>query len=86
MNDPNIRGSGDGTDPAVALYTAQADPGLANGQMIACTLAPAAGSICAASLTFFLDTEAQVSTRISAANLTKMEKTLAAFLAEQDVS
>jgi hypothetical protein len=84
VKDPNIQGSGDGTDPAVALYTAQAGAGFANGQMIACTLAPAEGSICAASLRFFLATQAQISTRISAANLRRMEQTLTSFLTAQN--
>jgi len=84
VTDPNIRGSGDGTDPTVALYTAQAGSDFANGQMIACTLAPAEASICAASLTFFLATQAQISTRISAANLRRMEQTLTSFLAAQN--
>jgi hypothetical protein len=86
VNDPNLRRSGHGAGPTVALYTAQAGPDFANGQMIACTLAPAASSICTASLTFFLATQAQISTRISAANLTTMEQTLATFLADQNVS
>ena len=85
VKDPNIRGSGGGTGPAVALYTAQAGPDFANGQMIACTLASAAGNVCAASLRFFLATQAQISTRISAANLSRMEESLATFLAEQGV-
>jgi hypothetical protein len=57
VKDPDIRGSGDGADPAVALYTAQAGSDFANGQMIACTLAPAEDTICAASLRFFLATD-----------------------------
>jgi hypothetical protein len=80
VKDPQIRGSGDGADPAVALYTAQAGPDFANGQMIACTLAPAQETICAASLRFFLATQAQISTRISAANLTQMQDALSSFL------
>jgi hypothetical protein len=84
VKDPNIRGSGDGTHPTVALYTAQVGSDFANGQMIACTLAPAEGSICAASLTFFLATQAQISTRISAASLRTMEETLTSFLAEHN--
>jgi hypothetical protein len=62
VTDPNIGGSGDGTGPAVALYTAWADPDAAAGQMIACTLAPAQADICAASLKFFLATQSQVGT------------------------
>jgi hypothetical protein len=80
VKDPNIRGSGDGTDPTVALYTAQADPDFANGQMIACTLAPAQASICAASLTFFLATQAQIRTRITPAHLAAMTAALASVL------
>ena len=80
VKDPDIRGSGDGADPAVALYTAQAGSGFANGQTIACTLAPAQGGICATSLRFFLATQAQISTRISAANLSQMQDALFSFL------
>jgi len=82
VKDPNITGSGDGADPAVALYTAQAGSDYANGQTISCTLTPAQQGICAASLKFFLATQAQIRTQISAANLTKMENTLASFLAK----
>ena len=85
VKDPNIQGSGDGTDPTVALYTAWAGQGAANGQMIACTLAPAQADICAASLRFFLATQSQVGTRISAANLSQMEDALSTFLAEQNI-
>jgi hypothetical protein len=86
VTDPNIQGSGDGTDPTVALYTArvQTAPAAAAGQMIACTLRPAEGDICAASLKFFLATQAWISTQISSAHLTTMEDALASFLAEQD--
>jgi hypothetical protein len=80
VKDPDIGGSGDGADPAVALYTAQAGSGFASGQMIACTLAPAQDNLCAASLRFFLATQAQISTRISAANLTQMQDALSSFL------
>ena len=80
VKDPDIRGSGDGADPAVALYTAQAGSDFANGQMIACTLAPAEDTICAASLRFFLATQAQISTRITAASLTQMQDALSSFL------
>jgi hypothetical protein len=83
--DPNIQGSGDGTGPTVALYTAWAGPDAAAGQMIACTLAPAQADICAASLKFFLSTQSQTSARISAANLSRMEDALSAFLAEQNI-
>jgi hypothetical protein len=58
----------------------------AAGQMIACTLTSAGQDICAASLKFFLVTQSQVSTRMSPANLTKMEEALSAFLAQQDIS
>lgn len=80
VKDPGIRGSGNGADPTVALYTAQAGSGFANGQTIACTLAPAQGGMCAASLRFFLATQAQISTRIGAANLTQMQDALSSFL------
>jgi hypothetical protein len=81
VKDPDVRGSGDGADPAIALYTAQAGSGFANGQMIACTLAPAEDTICASSLRFFLATQAQISTRIAAASLTQMQDALSSFLA-----
>jgi hypothetical protein len=80
VKDPDIRGSGDGADPAVALYTAQAGSDFANGQTIACTLAPAQDVICAASLRFFLATQAEISARISAANLTRMQDAPSSFL------
>jgi hypothetical protein len=80
VKDPDIRGSGDGADQTVALYTAQAGSDFANGQMIGCTLAPARDGICAASLRFFLATQAQISTRIRAANLSQMQDALSSFL------
>ena len=85
VKDPDIRGSGDGGDPAVALFTAQAGSGFANGQLIACTLPPAQGAVCAASLRFFLATQAQISTRISAASLTQMQDALSSFLTAHHV-
>jgi hypothetical protein len=85
VKDPGIRGSGAGADPAVALFTAQAGSDFANGQMIACTLAPAQDTICAASLRFFLATQAQISARISAASLTQMQDALSSFLTAHDV-
>jgi hypothetical protein len=85
VTDPNIQGSGDGPGPTVALYTAEVGRGAANGQMVACTLAPGPADICAASLKFFLATQAQVSTRISAANLNGMENALSSFLAERNI-
>jgi hypothetical protein len=53
--------------------------------MVACTLAPGQAGICAASLKFFLATQAQISTRISAATLSKMEDALSSFLAGQNI-
>jgi hypothetical protein len=85
VKDPNIAGSGDGTGPTVALYTAWAGPDAAAGQMIACTLAPAQADICAASLRFFLATQAQISARVSPANLTRMEDALTSFLTEGSI-
>jgi len=97
VKDPDIAGSGGGTDPAVALYTAWADSGAADGQLVACTLAPAQGDICAASLKFFLATQSAIRTgppsstldqrtqEVSAANLATMEAALSSFLAEQDI-
>jgi hypothetical protein len=80
VKDPDIRGSGDGSDPAVALFTAQAGSDFANGQLIACTLPRAQGAVCAASLRFFLATQAQIRTRISAASLSQMQAALSSFL------
>jgi hypothetical protein len=83
VQDPNIPGSGGGPGPTMALFTAEVGQGAANGQMIACTLAPSQEGICAASLKFFLTTQAGISTRISAANLSGMAAALSSFLAEQ---
>jgi hypothetical protein len=83
VKDPDIEGSGDGTDPAVALYTAWAGSDGAAGQRIACTLAPGQEDICAASLKFFLATQSAIRTQISAAHLATMEAALSSFLAEQ---
>jgi len=85
VKDPNIPGSGNGTGPAVALYTAWTGPDAAAGQMIACTLASAQQDICAASMKFFLATQSQVGTRISTSNLNKMQDALATFLTEQNI-
>lgn len=85
VKDPNIQGSGDGPGPTVVLYTAEAGQGAANGQMVACTLAPGQADICAASLKFFLATQAQISTRISAATLSRMEDALSSFLAGRNI-
>jgi hypothetical protein len=86
VKDPGIQGSGNGTDPTVALFTASASADAAAGQAIACTLVPAQGNICAASLRFFLATQAQIRTRMSAADLSAMQDALSSFLAEQHVS
>ena len=83
VKDPGIQGSGNGTGPTVALFTASASANAAAGQAIACTLASAQGNICAASLRFFLATQAQIRTRMSAANLSAMEDALSSFLAVQ---
>ncbi|MGH3152852.1 MAG: hypothetical protein ACRDOB_19280, partial [Streptosporangiaceae bacterium] len=85
VKDPNIQGSGDGPGPTLVLYTAATVQGGANGQMIACTLAPGQAGICAASLKFFLLTQAQIRTGISAANLSEMAAALSSFLAEQHI-
>ncbi len=85
VKDPNIQGSGNGTDPTVALYTAWAGKDGAAGQTVACTLPADQRGICAASLEFFLATQAQIRTRISAVNLTTMRDALSSFLAEQDI-
>ena len=81
VKDPDVQGSG-GTHPAVALFTASASADAAAGQTIACTLAPAQAGICAASLEFFLATQAAIRTKISAANLYAMQDALRSFLAE----
>jgi hypothetical protein len=85
VKDPDIPGSGDGGDPAVALFTAQAGSDFANGQLIACTLPPAQGAVCAASLRFFLATQAQIRARISAASLARMQDALSSFLTAHHV-
>jgi len=85
VKDPNIQGSGDGRDRTLALYTAEVGQGAANGQMIACTLAPGQADVCAASLKFFLGTQAQISVSISAADLSSMQDALSSFLAEQNI-
>ena len=85
VKDPNIQGSGDDPGPTVALYTAEVGQGAANGQMVACTLAPGQAGVCAASLKFFLATQAQISHRISAANLGTMQDGLSSFLADQNI-
>ncbi len=85
VRDPDIAGSGLGTDPAVALYTAWAGSGAAAGQMVACTLTPAQGDICAASLRFFLATQSAIRTQVSAASLAAMAAALSSFLAEQGI-
>lgn len=85
VKDPSIQGSGDGPGPTVALYTAEVGQGAATGQTVACTLAPGQAGICAASLKFFLATQAQIGTRISAAHLSRMQDALSSFLAEQHI-
>jgi hypothetical protein len=85
VKDPDIWVPGAGRGPAVALYTAWADSDAAFGQVVECNLAPAQEDICAASLKFFLATQSQIRTRISAANLAKMEQALSSFLAERGV-
>ena len=83
VKDSDIAGSGGGTDPAVVLYTAWAGSGGANAQSITCTLAPAQGDVCVASLRFFLATQSAIRTQISAAHLAAMEQALSSFLAAQ---
>lgn len=80
VKDPDIQGSG-GPDVTVALYAAVVARGGADGQMIACTLAPAQAGICAVSLRYFLATQTLISTRMSAANLGRMQQVLSSFLA-----
>lgn len=68
-------------NPTVALFTAQVYPALpaAAAQAITCTLA--LRDICAASLKFFLVTQARISSQISAAHMREMTATLTSFLA-----
>lgn len=84
VKDPGIQGSG-GPDQTVALYAAVVAQGGADGQMIACTLAPAQAGICAASLRYFLTTQTLISTRMSAANLSQMQQVLSSFLATHSI-
>lgn len=90
VKDPNLRSSGDGMDPTVALYTAQlfpvgAIPGnqdpSAVAQMVVCTLPVTQRDICTASLAFFLATESDVASHVSATSLMQMQRTLTPFLA-----
>ena len=81
--DPNIDDSGDGSDPTVALYTAQVVPAhtinavtTAEGQMIACTLPAAQRALCTASLEFFLATQSDVGTRVGPEQLSTMRRAL----------
>jgi hypothetical protein len=84
VQDLNLHGSG-GADPTVALYTAQVSQDAANGQLVSCTLMPAQGNICAASLKFFLATQAYISAKLRAVSLSMMEAALTSFLAEQNI-
>jgi len=88
VKDPNLTGSGNGTDPTVALYTAEVFPPQAgyraqsaNAQMISCTLPTAQRDICAAALKYFLFTQSVVGTHLSAARLVTMWAASSAFLA-----
>jgi hypothetical protein len=82
VKDPGIPGSG-GRHPTVALFTAAAGQDWANGQLAACTLPPGQAAVCATSLNLFLNSQAQISGRISAANLSSMTAALSSFLASQ---
>ena len=89
VKDPNLTGSGDGTDPTVALYTARVIPVVAGnttpsaeGQMISCTLPVAEAQICRASLEFFLAKESEVGAHVHAAELSNIKGALSGFLAE----
>jgi hypothetical protein len=90
VKDPNLTSSGDGTDPTVALYTAQAippqsagQPQTANAQMVSCTLPATQRKICAASLAYFLATQSDVGTHVPRARLTKMQDALSTFLSKR---
>ena len=79
--------SGNGTDPTVALFTAQVtSPAAAFGQMIACTLASTDGGICGASLEFFLAAQSAVGTQIGVSKRLHMEAALSAFLDQHGVT
>jgi hypothetical protein len=82
VKDPAIQGSG-GSAVSVALYTAVVSQGGADGQMIGCTLTP---GTCATSVKYFLATQTLISTRVSAADMTRMQQILASFLAGHDIS
>lgn len=81
VKDPNLEG--DAHDPTVALFTAQVEGQDNLVQSIDCTLAPAHADICAASLKFFLATQADIRTLVTAANLTTMQAALSSFLADE---
>jgi hypothetical protein len=88
VKDPNLAGSGDGTDPTVALFTAQIVPLVpgnatptALGQMIACTLPPAQRNVCTASLEFFLSTQSEVGASVGSARVAVMGDSISEFLA-----
>ncbi|MGO9335623.1 MAG: hypothetical protein ACLQCU_16525 [Acidimicrobiales bacterium] len=90
VKDPNLTSSGDGTDPTVALYTAQVippqsagQPQTANAQMVSCTLPATQRKICAASLAYFLATQSDVGTHVPRAGLTKMQDALSTFLSKR---
>jgi hypothetical protein len=89
VTDPNLTSSGDGSDPTVALFTAQVippasggQPETANAQMISCTLPAVQRGICAASLAYFLGTQSAAGAHVPKAELTKMQGALSAFLLE----
>lgn len=88
VKDPNLSGSGNRTDPTVALFTARVVPVLpgnttptAVGQMITCTLPPAKRNVCTASLRFFLATQSNVGTLVGKGKLARMNHQLSSFLA-----
>ena len=90
VKDPNLASSGDGTDPTVALYTAQVippqsagQPQTANAQMVSCTLPARQQDVCAASLAYFLATQSDVGTHVPKAGLTKMQEALSTFLSKR---
>jgi len=89
VKDPNLTSSGDGSDPTVALYTAQVippasggQPETADAQMISCTLPVAQRGICAASLAYFLGKQSDVGAHVPKADVSKMQGALLAFLLE----
>jgi len=82
VSDPTFNlGPGIGTDPILALFTASVTPPMsANGQVIACRLAPSARDVCDSSLRLFLTTESEVGQHVGSASVASMELALSTFV------